>query len=122
MLLPSSVMAASSGHRHPGGLAAALLAAALLACCLGSAAATCNPFTFGYKTETYYNTADCRTYTLYDIDAGCMPFWSIAKDVCKDKGLELAPHGEAASLGGSRGAARPGRRTCLDWEGVPRHI
>ncbi len=46
---------------------------------------------------SHYNAQDCETYTLYDIDAVCMPTWQQAKYVCEYYGQELAPWDAAAS-------------------------
>ncbi|EFJ41166.1 hypothetical protein VOLCADRAFT_98842 [Volvox carteri f. nagariensis] len=58
----------------------------------------CDPLTFPYKTLFYDNPSDCRNYVLFDVDAGCMPDWRRAKEVCDSSDMELAPAGEESSL------------------------
>ncbi|PNH00422.1 hypothetical protein TSOC_011741 [Tetrabaena socialis] len=51
----------------------------------------CDGWQYPYKTLTYYSSADCRTYTLFDVGADCMPDWKTATDYCTKLGLDLAP-------------------------------
>ncbi|KXZ46258.1 hypothetical protein GPECTOR_45g128 [Gonium pectorale] len=77
--------------------------------------APCDPHKFPYKTLTYYNPHDCRNYTLYDIDAGCMPDWDEAAEVCEIHGMELAPHSEHESQDSLYRLCAANRYTC--WMG-----
>ncbi|KAG2487714.1 hypothetical protein HYH03_013713 [Edaphochlamys debaryana] len=72
----------------------------------------CDPHRFPYKTLNYTCETDCRTYTLYDVRAECMPNWWTAKEICESKGLELAPHDEDASLGAFRKLCKNNAYTC----------
>ena len=60
---------------------------------------SCNPDTYPYVNLTYYNPRECRTYTLFDVNAGCMPHWDKAKRYCEGIGQELAPWGDSESEG-----------------------
>ncbi|PNH06823.1 hypothetical protein TSOC_006766 [Tetrabaena socialis] len=59
----------------------------------------CDPRHYPYKNLTYYSSDDCRTYTLFDVDAGCMPDWKTATDYCTKLGLDLAPWDHEGSNG-----------------------
>ncbi|EFJ45708.1 hypothetical protein VOLCADRAFT_93852 [Volvox carteri f. nagariensis] len=79
-----------------------------------------NPFTYRYNKIKYNNTKESgRIYTLYDIyTGGCLWNFTTAKAICKQDGLELAPHGEAQSLAVLRELCAKNRYTC--WmDGVP---
>ncbi|KAG2491473.1 hypothetical protein HYH03_010258 [Edaphochlamys debaryana] len=52
---------------------------------------------YPYQTLGYFNAKDCKTYTLFDLGAGCMPDHTSAANVCEGFGLEMAPWGDAAS-------------------------
>ena len=59
----------------------------------------CNPYTAPYKNTSYFCENDCRTYTLYDIDAICMVDYYTADKFCEWKGGELVPYDEVPALG-----------------------
>ncbi|KAG2454372.1 hypothetical protein HYH02_001395 [Chlamydomonas schloesseri] len=75
----------------------------------------CNPDTYPYVNLTYYNPRECRTYTLFDVNAGCMPTWDKARRYCDAIGLELAPWGESESEDSCRKLCATNRYTC--WMG-----
>ncbi|GIL50961.1 hypothetical protein Vafri_7033, partial [Volvox africanus] len=60
-----------------------------------------DPFGYNYRKIAYYNPNEGdRVYTLYDIfPKGCLNDWVTAKSICEMDNLELAPQGEAESLG-----------------------
>ncbi|GFR47773.1 hypothetical protein Agub_g9541 [Astrephomene gubernaculifera] len=76
---------------------------------------SCNPYTSRYKNVSRYNPRDCRTYTLYDVDAICMPNWRAAKEYCSRQGFELAPWDKDASFGVLASLCKGSRFTC--WAG-----
>ncbi|GFR47776.1 hypothetical protein Agub_g9544 [Astrephomene gubernaculifera] len=82
---------------------------------LAPAVPSCNPYTSRYKNVSRYNPRDCRTYTLYDVDAICMPNWGAAKEYCSRQGLELAPWDKDASFGVLQSLCKDSRFTC--WAG-----
>ena len=81
----------------------------------------CDPLTYPYVNQTYHCQSDCRTYTLVDVNAGCMPNWAGARAYCESRGLELAPWDTDASNGAwvlarhsGRGLRwRPGMAACF---------
>ncbi|GFR46102.1 hypothetical protein Agub_g7575, partial [Astrephomene gubernaculifera] len=72
----------------------------------------CNPYTTRYNTLTYYNSLDCKTYTLFDVDAVCPPTWLVASDYCDAFGLELAPWDNDASNAALQALCTANRYTC----------
>jgi hypothetical protein len=85
-----------------GAAATALLYAAVLACTLLPSARACiDPYTHDYQKFDYYNADDGHTYTLHSIytASGCLNDFFTAKAICVRQGLELAPEGEATSIG-----------------------
>ncbi|KAG2454371.1 hypothetical protein HYH02_001394 [Chlamydomonas schloesseri] len=70
---------------------------------------------YPYATQTYHCESDCRTYTLVDINAGCMSNWAGASAYCESRGLELAPWDTDASNGALHKLCRDNRYTC--WTG-----
>eukprot|EP00198_Chlamydomonas_reinhardtii_P012186 XP_001701523.1 glyoxal or galactose oxidase [Chlamydomonas reinhardtii] len=77
--------------------------------------ARCNPLSYPYVNQTYHCQSDCRTYTLVDVNAGCMPNWAGARAYCESRGLELAPWNTDASKGALYKLCRDNRYTC--WTG-----
>ncbi|KXZ46256.1 hypothetical protein GPECTOR_45g126 [Gonium pectorale] len=75
----------------------------------------CDPLTYPYVNKTIYSPADCRNYTLFDIEARCMPEWEAARDFCEKKGLELAPWDLDASNSSLHSLCAANRHTC--WVG-----
>ncbi|KAG2454370.1 hypothetical protein HYH02_001393 [Chlamydomonas schloesseri] len=76
---------------------------------------SCDPQRYPYATQTYHCESDCRTYTLVDVNAGCMPNWAGASAYCESRGLELAPWDTDASNGALRKLCAANRFTC--WAG-----
>ncbi|KAG2431884.1 hypothetical protein HXX76_009377 [Chlamydomonas incerta] len=72
----------------------------------------CNPDTYPYVNLTYYNPRECRTYTLFDVHAGCMPHWDKARRYCEGMGQELAPWGDSESEDSCRKLCAANRFTC----------
>ncbi len=75
----------------------------------------CEPKHTNYKNVSHYNAHDCKTYTLYDTDAVCMPTWQQAKYVCEYYGQELAPWDDDASKSELLGAFRVAGQPQWDW-------
>ncbi|KAG2431883.1 hypothetical protein HXX76_009376 [Chlamydomonas incerta] len=73
---------------------------------------SCNPATYPYVNLTYYNPRECRTYTLFDVHAGCMPHWDKARRYCEGMGQELAPWGDSESEDSCRKLCAANRFTC----------
>eukprot|EP00198_Chlamydomonas_reinhardtii_P012187 XP_001701524.1 predicted protein [Chlamydomonas reinhardtii] len=72
----------------------------------------CDPLTYPYVNQTYHCQSDCRTYTLVDVNAGCMPNWAGARAYCESRGLELAPWDTDASNGALHTLCAANRYTC----------
>ncbi|GIL63873.1 hypothetical protein Vafri_17739, partial [Volvox africanus] len=72
----------------------------------------CNPYTFSYANITYISPYDGRTYTLFDVNAGCMPDWNTSKMICQRLGLQLAPWDRDASNAALQWLCLRNRFTC----------
>ncbi|EFJ41158.1 hypothetical protein VOLCADRAFT_98831 [Volvox carteri f. nagariensis] len=73
---------------------------------------TCDPNTFSYVTISYTCPYEGRTYTLYDVNAGCMPDWNTSKTFCENRGMELAPWDSDASNGALQNLCTSNKFTC----------
>ncbi|GLI65874.1 hypothetical protein VaNZ11_009499, partial [Volvox africanus] len=72
----------------------------------------CNPNTFRYVNTTYNSPYDGRTYTLFDVNAACMPDWNTSKTICQRLGLQLAPWDRDASNAALQWLCMRNRLTC----------
>jgi hypothetical protein len=68
---------------------------------------SCDPFIYPYTNMTFTSPLDGRSYTLYDLNAACMPDWNTSRTYCRQRGMELAPWSQDASYGERPGVYLP---------------